>query len=823
MSRQTLPRLNHTRNRFLTQCSTPSIDAQCTLVWSTTNILFIATPLLLQHPHPHSLILSASLPISELKRVCALLHEIVAAKFPDNWKVSVAGFMFLRFVCPSIVTPELYQLVEGRPTREARRAMVLVAKVVQNLANGVEFVGKEAYMHALNSFILNNIQTMTDYFETMSAEAPVTDDKGEFILEPIPEDRLDPQTLQTRLLDFYKHLCDNTEKIQEYFYPEDEELESIDYDMVGFTQMLQKTQISNEYQPVTSDKEGEQFTEDEAWVLNGDEEWTDPPRPATEVAADLLEQVQLMYMEHSLGIGQFVRGQSADFWELAGSEIFADFVTNAGELQEVDITSLKQTEKVAFWTNLYNVLVFHIHVTIGAPDSMFARRTFFSVYRYRVGPLAYSLDDMLHGILRANPKKQFGRRDPRRELITEKCDPRVHFAVSNLTVSSPPVRIYYPDRLDSQLKYATTVFLRERVQFKKKEIALPRMFELYRNDFGKNLEEILHWIEAYLTQEQKETMSEMLKAQNFTITSIPLNWKNQIFYDLDDGYTIGAHSTHEVIPKSDVILNCDTMHDKECGHPTEVIEELLDRALSLLAQYAGQSDEIPWAEMAQTNAFKEYLEASTELQQVTLADLGSREEKLMFFINLYHCIVIHYHIMFGAPGDKKKREKFNNNYKYMVNMQLFSLGDIENGVLRGNPKNPVTRHRPFRGGDPRRAFILQDPEPLDLMCLSQLHRGCAPIKKYMVASLEVQITDTLIEWCRRNFHWNPSTGEITYPKSITRYKEDLPQKPLELIFSVHDYMMHIEEEDMAKINMGNVKFTQEATSYEPLPAVDLIQ
>lgn len=49
---------------------------------------------------------------------------------------------------------------------ENRRILVLVAKVLQNLANGVEFLQKEVYMQPMNSFIAKNYPLVQKFFQS---------------------------------------------------------------------------------------------------------------------------------------------------------------------------------------------------------------------------------------------------------------------------------------------------------------------------------------------------------------------------------------------------------------------------------------------------------------------------------------------------------------------------------------------------------------------------------------------------------------------------------------------------------------------------------
>jgi hypothetical protein len=44
----------------------------------------------------------------------------------------VQGFLFLRLFCPALIAPHQYGLVAAEPSPDARRALVLLSKIVQN-------------------------------------------------------------------------------------------------------------------------------------------------------------------------------------------------------------------------------------------------------------------------------------------------------------------------------------------------------------------------------------------------------------------------------------------------------------------------------------------------------------------------------------------------------------------------------------------------------------------------------------------------------------------------------------------------------------------
>jgi len=78
------------------------------------------------------------------------------------------SFLLLRFICPSIVSPKKYGLVEVDVKIQTLRALVLVSKVLQNIASQIEFDGeKEPYMIPVNEFVKANMPTMMGFFQRL--------------------------------------------------------------------------------------------------------------------------------------------------------------------------------------------------------------------------------------------------------------------------------------------------------------------------------------------------------------------------------------------------------------------------------------------------------------------------------------------------------------------------------------------------------------------------------------------------------------------------------------------------------------------------------
>lgn len=102
------------------------------------------------------------------------ISAAVLPRFQEAKYTAVGAFVFLRFFCPAIVAPEVEGLVTTTPSKEMRRGLLLIAKVIQNLANNVLFGAKEPYMFPLNDFLTQNIYKVTTFLREISVSSPIS-------------------------------------------------------------------------------------------------------------------------------------------------------------------------------------------------------------------------------------------------------------------------------------------------------------------------------------------------------------------------------------------------------------------------------------------------------------------------------------------------------------------------------------------------------------------------------------------------------------------------------------------------------------------------
>ncbi|KAL7311910.1 Ras GTPase activating protein ira2 [Mucor circinelloides] len=149
------------------------------------------------------------------REICHYILTSVREQFPEAKYTAVGSFIFLRFFCPAIVSPETEGLIKNTASisREMRRGFLIATKVIQNLANNVLFGAKETYMIVLNDFLTSNIYKVASFLREISkvsavepAAATTTTTTSEDVVEV-------PQMDEKLYAMLHRVLADNIERI----------------------------------------------------------------------------------------------------------------------------------------------------------------------------------------------------------------------------------------------------------------------------------------------------------------------------------------------------------------------------------------------------------------------------------------------------------------------------------------------------------------------------------------------------------------------------------------------------------------------------------
>ncbi|KAK5992214.1 Inhibitory regulator BUD2/CLA2-like protein [Cladobotryum mycophilum] len=94
---------------------------------------------------------------TELRHILKYIRAVAEDRYGDFLRTanytSVSGFLFLRFICPAILSPKLFGLLRDHPKQKAQRTLTLIAKALQKLSNVSTFGKREEYMEPMNRFL----------------------------------------------------------------------------------------------------------------------------------------------------------------------------------------------------------------------------------------------------------------------------------------------------------------------------------------------------------------------------------------------------------------------------------------------------------------------------------------------------------------------------------------------------------------------------------------------------------------------------------------------------------------------------------------------
>ncbi|XP_075988639.1 neurofibromin 1 isoform X3 [Anticarsia gemmatalis] len=113
----------------------------------------------------------------QLRSMCHCLYQVLSkrfAQFPQTSVGAVGTVLFLRFINPAIVSPQEMCIVNRPVPPHVKRGLMLMSKILQNIANHVEF-SKEQHMLPFNHFLRAHFEAGRKFFIQIASDCESID------------------------------------------------------------------------------------------------------------------------------------------------------------------------------------------------------------------------------------------------------------------------------------------------------------------------------------------------------------------------------------------------------------------------------------------------------------------------------------------------------------------------------------------------------------------------------------------------------------------------------------------------------------------------
>lgn len=233
-----------------------------------------------------------------------------------------------------------------------------------------------------------------------------------------------------------------------------------------------------------------------------------------------------------------------------------------------------------------------------------------------------------------------------------------------------------------------------------------------------------------------------------------------------------------------VVLNDgDKLGSDEAQDAVALVEHLKKQMLEIKSNgIQDDGSSVDYEKIKASPVFGKYLRLVNNLRDIHLEQLSSAQKKSCL-INLYNCLLVHA-IINGLLKEEGtlSRLKLYATASYNIGGVLYSLNDIENGLLRGNRKSAVPlTFQPFRRSDDMRRKIMLECDPRIHFALNCGARSCPPIGVYSSTQVDEQLNRATKGFLDQSVFFDETTKSISLSMLFSWYRKDFGSTDVEVI------------------------------------------
>eukprot|EP00403_Amphidinium_massartii_P040841 CAMPEP_0178440640 /NCGR_PEP_ID=MMETSP0689_2-20121128/36909_1 /TAXON_ID=160604 /ORGANISM="Amphidinium massartii, Strain CS-259" /LENGTH=481 /DNA_ID=CAMNT_0020063473 /DNA_START=166 /DNA_END=1611 /DNA_ORIENTATION=- len=190
-----------------------------------------------------------------------------------------------------------------------------------------------------------------------------------------------------------------------------------------------------------------------------------------------------------------------------------------------------------------------------------------------------------------------------------------------------------------------------------------------------------------------------------------------------------------------------------------VVASLKKKLYAVQSRHTDPHGLVDYIAMAKDSSWQAFREATCELQKIDLIKSMDENTKIAFVMNLYNLAVIFAFTELGIPQTDLARLTFFNQVKIDVGGHLWSLHDLESGILRSNRAAPYHLSKPFSAKDPRLSAILAQPENRIHFGLNCGAKSCPPVKTFTAEGLQEELRIVAMAFCEQDENVRVDVGK----------------------------------------------------------------
>ncbi|XP_066960585.1 uncharacterized protein [Macrobrachium rosenbergii] len=227
---------------------------------------------------------------------------------------------------------------------------------------------------------------------------------------------------------------------------------------------------------------------------------------------------------------------------------------------------------------------------------------------------------------------------------------------------------------------------------------------------------------------------------------------------------------------------------------TEAIEisgQLQKSMLRMTGKFLDESTgTVDYKALRSSEEFRDYCTFASSLEKVDLASF-SEQQLFAFFINIYNALTVHSICETQKTSDIGTTLDVPNfwaTHGYIIGGFIFTLDDIEHGILRGNRPHPSTGKPVLGQTDPRASFSIKRVDPRIHFALNCGAKSCPVVRVYNCSNLDAALEAATESYLSQGVLADDNKRSLKIPKIMLWYMSDFARTQAGMLKWIESYV-----------------------------------